>query len=189
VERCMGLPASVRLTVDEYLGWEARQPDKHEYVSGEAYAMVGVTRKHAAVAGNVFNLVASHLGDGPCRVYMSDMKLRVEAANAFYYPDVFVTCDPRDHQAEDFMSSAVLIVEVLSASTAGYDRGEKFAAYRKLSGLLEYVLIDPDRKRIECFRRGEGDLWVLHEPDPDLRLMLQSIELRIAGEDVFRRVD
>ena len=185
----MGLPASVHLTVDEYVGWEAQQPDKHEYVSGELYATVGVTRKHAAVAGNVFNLVASHLGDGPCRVYMSDMKLRVDAANAFYYPDVFVTCNANDHQADDFMSSAVLIVEVLSPSTAGYDRGEKFAAYRKLSGLREYVLIDPDRKRIECFRRGEDDLRVLHEPGPDQSLALVSIDFRIAGEDVFRRVD
>ena len=185
----MGLPAAVGLTVEQYLGWEARQPDKHEYVSGEVVAMVGVTRKHATVAGNVFNLVTTHLGDGPCRAYMSDVKLRVEAANAFYYPDVFVTCDSRDHQADDFMSSAVLVVEVLSPSTAAYDRGEKFAAYRKLAGLREYVLIDPDRRRIEYFRRGEGDLWVLHEPGPDRSLTLQSVDLRIASEDVFRRVD
>jgi Uma2 family endonuclease len=185
----MGLPASVHLTVDEYLGWEAQQPDKHEYVSGEVNAMVGATRRHAAAAGNVLNLVASRLRNGPCRVYMSDMKLQVEAANAFYYPDVFVTCDANDHRADDFMSSAVLIVEILSPSTAGYDRGDKFAAYRKLSDLREYVLIDPDRKRIECFRRSEGDLWVLHEPRPDQSLMLHSVDLRIAGEDVFRRVD
>ena len=153
----MGLPASVHLNVDEYLGWEAQQPDKHEYVYGEAYA--------------------------------SGMKLRVEAANAFYYPDVFVTCNANDHQADDFMSSAVLIVEVLSPFTEGYDRGEKFATYRKLSDLREYVLIDPDRKRIECFRRGEDDLWVLHEPGPDQSLTLHSVDLRIAGEEVFRRVD
>jgi Uma2 family endonuclease len=115
--------------------------------------------------------------------------LRVETANAFYYPDVFVTCNATDHQADDFMSSAVLTVEVLSPSTAGYDRGDKFAAYRKLPGLREYVLIDADRKRIECFRRGEDALWVLHEPGPDQSLTLQSVDLRIAGEDVFRRVD
>ena len=185
----MGLPASVQLNADEYLGWEAQQPDKHEYVSGEVYAMLGVTRRHATVAMNVVNLLSGHLRDGPCRVYVSGMKLRVEAANAFYYPDVFVTCNANDHQADDFMSSAVLIVEVLSPSSAGYDRGEKFAAYRKLSGLREYVLIDPDRKRIECFRRGEDDLWVLHEPGPDQSLTLHSVDLRIAGEEVFRRVD
>ena len=185
----MGLPVAVGLTVDEYLGWEMRQPDKNEYVSGEVFAMVGVTRRHATAAGNIFSLLAAHLADGPCRVYMSDMKLRVEAASAFYYPDVFVTCDPRDHQAEDFMSTAVLVVEVLSPSTAAYDRGEKFAAYRQLASLKEYVLIDPERKRIECFRRGEGRLWVLHEPGPEQALTLQSVDVRVASEDVFRRVD
>jgi Uma2 family endonuclease len=78
----MGLPAAVGLTVEQYFGWEARQPDKYEYLYGEVLAMVGVTRRRATVAGNVFNLVATHLGDGLCRAYMSDMKLRVEAANA-----------------------------------------------------------------------------------------------------------
>ncbi|MBI3374250.1 MAG: Uma2 family endonuclease [Betaproteobacteria bacterium] len=185
----MGLPASVHLNVDEYLGWEAQQRDKHEYVSGEVYAMVGVTRCNVAVAINVVNILSGHLRDSLCRVYAFDMKLRIEAANAFYYPDVFVTCNANDHQAGDFMSSTVLVVEVLSPSTAGDDRGEKFAAYRKLPGPREYVLIDPDRKRIECFRRSEDDLWVLHEPGPDQSLTLHSVDLRIAGEDVFRRVD
>ena len=185
----MGLPASVHLNVDEYRAWEAQQPDKHEYVDGEVYAMVGVTRRHAAVAINPVNLLSTHLRDAPCRVYASDMKLRVEAANAFYYPDVFVTCSANDHQADEFMSAAVLIVEVLSPSTAGYDRGDKFAAYRKLSGLREYVLIDPDRKCVERFRRGADDIWALHEPGPDQSLTLHSVDLRLAGEDVFRRVD
>ena len=185
----MGLTATAGLSVAEYLSWEAQQPDKHEFVSGEVFAMVGVTRRHAAVAINLVNVLSNHLRDGPCRIYMSDMKLQVETANAFYYPDVFVTCDPDDHRADNFMSSAVLIVEILSPSTAAYDRGEKFAAYRKLASLKEYLLIDPELKRAECFRRDESGLWVLHEPSVDGSLALQSIDLRIASEDVFRRVD
>lgn len=185
----MSLTATTRLAVAEYLGWETKQADKHEFVDGEVYAMVGVTRRHATVAGNVFRLLGARIDGGPCRAYMSDMKLRVEAANAFFYPDVFVTCDPRDHRADDYMSSAVLVVEVLSPSTAAYDRGDKFAAYRSLTGLREYLLIDPDRKRMECYRRGENDLWVLHEPDAEQSLSLQSVDLRLTLDDVFRLVD
>lgn len=181
--------ATVNLTAGEYLDWEARQTDKYEFVAGEVFALVGVTRKHATVAGNLFNLLYTHLGDGPCRAYLSDMKLRIEAADAFFYPDVFVTCDPRDHRADTFMSSAVLVIEVLSPSTAAYDRGERFASYRKLDGLREFLLIDPDRKQMECFRRDEHDHWVLHEPDSDNTLLLESVDLRIAHGQVFRQVD
>lgn len=185
----MNLTATTRLAVAEYLGWETQQADKHEFVDGEVYTMVGLPRRHATVAGNVFRLLGAHLDGGPCRAYMSDMKLRVEAANAFFYPDVFVTCDPRDHRADDYMASAVLVVEILPPSTAAYDRGDKFAAYRSLTGLREYLLIDPDRKRMECYRRGENDLWVLHEPDAEQSLGLQSVDLRLTATDVFRLVD
>jgi Uma2 family endonuclease len=184
----MGLPAVTRLSPDEYLAQERAAPDKHEYLDGIAVAMVGVTRKHATVAGNVFNLVSAHLHDGPCRAYMADMKLHVETANAFFYPDLFVTCDPRDHEAEDFMRSAVLIVEVLSPSTAGFDRGEKFEAYRRIPALREYLLIDPERQRAECFRRTAGTLWTLHEVAPGGPIVLESLGLSVAHEEVFRRV-
>ncbi len=185
----MGLPVTARLNTDEYLAWEAQQPGKNEYVDGEVFAMVGVTRKHATVAVNLVNILSAHLSDGSCRVYASDMKLRVEAADAIYYPDVFVTCDPRDHQAVTHMSSAVLVLEVLSESTTAYDRGDKFSAYRKLPSLKEYVLVDPERKQIECFRRGGDGLWVLHEPDSEGALTLESVDLRVTSDAVFRRVD
>lgn len=185
----MALSAPVRLTASEYLAWEVKQAGKHEFVAGETYAMVGVTRKHATVAGNVFSLLRAHLAAGPCRVYMADMKLQIEAASAFYYPDVFVTCDARDHQANEFMSSAVLVIEVLSPSTAAYDRGEKFAAYRRLPSLREYLLIDPDRKRLECFRRDEGGFWVLHEPDAAEALLLSSVAMRLSVAEAFQLVD
>jgi Uma2 family endonuclease len=185
----MVVAATAHRTEAEYLAWEAQQTDKHEFVRGELFAMVGVSRRHATVAGNMFTLLRARLQDGPCRAYMSDMKLRVETAGAFYYPDVFVTCDPRDHRADDFMSSAVLIVEILSPSTAAYDRGEKFASYRKLLTLSEYLLIDPDRKRIECFRRNESGRWVLHEPGEDHSMSLQSVDLRLDEGSVFRDVD
>lgn len=185
----MTLPAVAHLTAEEYLAWENSQPDKHEYLAGEVFAMVGATRKHVTVAVNVLNLLSAHLDNSPYRVYMADMKVRVEAANAFFYPDVFVTCDERDHYAETFMTAPTLIVEVLSESTDGYDRGEKFAAYRKLPSLREYLLIEPERKRIECFRRGEEGSWILREFAPEEPVLLESIGFKASFEDVFKRVE
>jgi Uma2 family endonuclease len=185
----MGHPVAAGLTATEFLAWEAVQPDKHEYLRGEIFAMVGATRKHVAVAMNVAFALRQKLAGTPCRVYMSDMKLRVEGADAFFYPDVLVTCDAGDHRAETYLSAPAVIVEVLSDSTAGYDRGEKFAAYRKLSTLREYVLIDPERKTIEAFRRTADGLWVLQEVAATGVLPLHSIAVEVGRQEVFEGVD
>ena len=96
----MAYPAiQERMTADDFLDWEAKQPDKHEFVNGEIFAMVGVTRLHATISGNVFSALKQHLRSTPCRAYMADMKLKLETADAFFYPDVFVTCSEKDHKA------------------------------------------------------------------------------------------
>ena len=135
----MGLPQpNGYLDPDAFLEWEKTQLEKYEYLDGQVvqvYAMVGARDAHVTVALNVASLLREHLRGGPCRVYISDMKLRVEAANAFFYPDVFVTCDPRDRAEDAYKHFPLLVVEVLSDSTAGYDRGRKFAVYRRLESL------------------------------------------------------
>jgi Uma2 family endonuclease len=171
-----------------YLDWEAHQPDKHEYVAGEVYAMVGARDAHVTTALNLASALRERLRGGPCRVYISDMKLRVEAADAFYYPDVFVTCDPRDQALDAYKAHPVLVVEVLSESTAAYDRGQKFAAYRTLESLREYVLADPDTRTVDVFRRDEAGRWVLYAfagEDPlDLASVGASLPLAAVFEDV-----
>jgi Uma2 family endonuclease len=132
----MGLPQpNGYLDPDAFLEWEKTQLEKYEYLDGQivqVYAMVGARDAHVTVALNVASLLRERLRGGPCRVYISDMKLRVEAANAFFYPDVFVTCDPRDRAEDTCKRFPLLVVEVLSESTAGYDRGRKFAVYRQV---------------------------------------------------------
>jgi Uma2 family endonuclease len=128
------------------------QAEKHEFVDGEVFAMVGARRVHVAVSGNCFALLKAHLRGGPCRAFMADMKLAVRAANAVFYPDVLVTCHPADLSAEVTMEKPKIFIEVLSERTAAYGRGEKFARYRMLESLQEYVLIDPDQRSIEVFR-------------------------------------
>ncbi len=146
----------------DFLDWEARQAVKHEYLAGEVFAMAGARDAHVTVALNVATLLKAHLRGGPCRVYIADMKLRVAAAEAFFYPDVFVTCDERDHGSPLFKAHARLVVEVLSESTAGFDRGQKFASYRRLDSLQEYIIIDADAHTVDVFRRDADGHWVLY---------------------------
>lgn len=185
----MALPAVQHFSVDDYLAWENEQPTKNEYLDGEVFAMVGATRRHNEISLNVVTALKNHLDGARCRPYVADMKLHVRAANAFFYPDVMVTCDEADLRADLYLESPVLIVEVLSDSTQGYDRGQKFAAYRTLGSLKEYVLIDPDHRRTELFRRNDEGLWVLHEFAADQPVTFASVELTISSEQLFRNVD
>ncbi len=175
-------------SAEDYLRWEMEQKEKHEYFQGEVVAMVGATRQHVTIAGNLFTLISMQLRGTGCRAYMSDMKLRVDAANAFFYPDLLVTCDAADHISENHLSAPVLVVEVLSPSTEAYDRGEKFAAYRLIQSLKEYALIDPDTRRIEIYRLAADRRWYLLEPDVAGDFELESIDLRVSSSRIFENV-
>lgn len=155
-----------------YLAWEETQAERNEYMDGEVFAMVGVRQSHNVATGNLYNILRRELKGTPCRVFIESVKTRVEAANCYFYPDVVVTCDPRDRQTPDFVSHPLLVVEVLSDSTAAFDRGAKFAAYRQLPSLQDYVLIDVAAQRIEVFRRNPENHWVLYD-----YLMADSVEL------------
>ncbi|MEM1252243.1 MAG: Uma2 family endonuclease [Cyanobacteria bacterium P01_H01_bin.21] len=149
------------LSVDDYLRLEAKSPIKHEYIDGKVYAMAGASDSHVTIAGNLFAALRSHVRGTGCRLYISDMKAQVEARNRFFYPDVMVTCDPRDQETETYKRFPKLIVEVLSKSTEAFDRGDKFLAYQALESLQEYVLINTRHQRVEIFRRSDSGLWIL----------------------------
>ncbi|ESA36774.1 hypothetical protein N836_05925 [Leptolyngbya sp. Heron Island J] len=149
------------ISVDEYLRLEAESPIKHEYIDGQIYAMAGASDSHVTIAGNLFALLRSHIRGTGCRVYISDMKARVDMRNRFFYPDVMVTCDPQDQETSTYKRFPKLIVEVLSKSTEAFDRGDKFLAYQALESLQEYVVINTRHQRLEIFRRNESGLWVL----------------------------
>ena len=175
------------ISVEEYLAGEAVAPVRHEYIAGEVFAMAGATEEHATIAGNVFALLRAHVRGSPCRVYIADMKLRVEPASAFFYPDVFVTCDARDVAEPLAKRHARVIIEVLSESTEGYDRGVKFADYRRIESLDEYVLIDSRSRSCEVFRRRpEG--WLLDPVPEDGRLVLHSIGFECSLDAMYEDV-
>ncbi|HOI65121.1 MAG TPA: Uma2 family endonuclease [Thiomonas arsenitoxydans] len=176
--------AQEKLSLDDYLVWENAQPERHEFYRGETFGMVGVRRVHGMVSGNLFAALKSALRDGPCEVFTESLKVQV-ADEAVFYPDVFVTCHADDLRTEMVFRHPVLIVEVLSDSTQGYDRSLKFAMYRRIAELREYVLIDPDSRSVEVFRRNERGLFELHDFTGLAEMELASVQLRIALTEVF----
>lgn len=169
---------------DDYLAWEAEQPERFEYRAGEVFAMAGGKEINAVVALNLAVALHAALRGSPCRVHSSDMKLRIEAADAVYYPDVFVTCQTFDPQAL-FKTDATVIFEVLSASTASFDATGKFADYRLLPSLQEYGLVDPERRTVQLHRHHAENRWSIFDYARDERMELVSIECQIALGDVF----
>jgi Uma2 family endonuclease len=184
----MGLPQTApTFEFADYLAWESEQSEKHEFVRGETFAMAGARRAHATVSLNLASAFKQHLRGSGCRTYMADMKLRVETADCAFYPDVMVSCDRRDHAADLYLSHPLLVVEVLSESTAAYDRGNKFADYRKLDSLQEYAVVDIDARRVECFRRNADNRWELFDyADGECRFasLDLSLPLALVFEDV-----
>ena len=145
----------LKMTVEEYLEWESQQEIRHEYVNGELFAMTGGTIPHNDIALNLYRALYPHLRSRGCRVNVSDVKVQISPASPYYYPDVIVSCDPQDLNARKFIQFPQVIVEVLSPSTETKDRGEKFIYYQTMPSLQEYVLIDPEKVAVECYRRGE----------------------------------
>lgn len=173
---------------EDYLAAEADSLIKHEYRDGDVYAMAGGTDAHNQIAGNLYALLRNHLRGSGCRTYFADVKARIEALNCFYYPDVMVTCDERDTALSTYKQHPCLIVEVLSDSTEAFDRGNKFADYRHLESLAEYVLVSQTRQQVEVFRRNAEGLWVLHPYGEGDRVVLSSVSWEGDMADLYEDV-
>ena len=176
---------------DEYLRLEAQSPIKHEYVNGEMFAMTGGTLRHNVIAGNMLVALRSQLRDTPCRVFINDVRVRVEKTHSYYYPDLLVSC-ARGAQIMDLsavtVDDPVLVIEVLSPGTEATDRREKLLAYRTLPSLAEYVLISQDEARVEIHRR-RGDIgWGKIEYSGPETVELASVGLKIGMGEIYEGV-
>ena len=175
-------------TAADYLAWEPAQLDRHEFLDGEVFAIAGAEDRHVTVAGNLYIALRQHLSGSPCRTFMSDMRLHVAAANSYFYPDVLVTCSALDLASAMVKTEPRLIAEVLSTSTAAYDRGLKFSHYRRLASLEEYLLIDLDTRSTDGYRKGADGLWVLHPFARGEPVSLASVALELSAEQLFAEV-
>ncbi|MEO6809674.1 MAG: Uma2 family endonuclease [Isosphaeraceae bacterium] len=182
--------ARSRYTPEEYLALERQTESKNEYIDGQIHAMSGATLPHNLVAGNIYTRLNIQIWDRPCRAFMGDMRVCVSPTGLYTYPDVTVVCgEPQlldDHF--DTLLNPTVIVEVLSPSTEAYDRGDKFAHYRRLASLQEYVLVAQNRVHVERYAR-QGKEWLLTEFNQlDDVLRLASIDCEVALRDVYAKV-
>jgi len=178
------------LTPEEYLALERKAITKSEYLNDHIYAMAGASREHNLITGNVFGELRSQLRDQPCEAYVNDMRLKISPTGLYTYPDVAVVCDePRFEDTHfDTLLNPVVLVEVLSPSTEAYDRGEKFAHYRRLECLQEYILVAQDCVRVEHYLR-QGEQWLLTElSNPDDVLHLVSIDCELSLREIYAKV-
>ena len=177
------------LTAEEFLAWEAGQAERHEFVQGEVFAMAGAEDRHVTATGNVYMSLRQALAGTPCRTYMTDMKVQPLGSSDFFYPDVLVTCSAADRASALVKHEPKLLVEVLSPGTAAYDRGEKFAHYRRIATLEEFALIDLDSRRTDVYRRGADGLWVLHPFEPGQAVHFTSVAVTVSADALFAEVD
>lgn len=178
-------------SIADYLTWEESQTERHEYHAGEVFAMSGGSDAHYTIIGNLYANLRERLTGGPCRAFINGMKVEVTRADAVLYPDVFVTCDDRDRAADAQLAKRhpTLIVEVLSDSTAAYDRGRKFELYQQLDSLREYLLIEQDRRHADLFRKNTAGRWELHPLGETDTLELASLEVNLPLSALYADVD
>lgn len=158
----MSLQPKTHYTLEEYLALERSTRTRHEYFRGEVFAMGGASEPHNLIVANVLGELRQHLKGKPCRVYPSDLRVRITATGLYTYPDVVVVCgQPQLEKPGDTLLNPTLVVEVLSDATEAYDRGKKSEQYRSLPSLADYLLVAQDRVLVEHYSRQPGDLWLL----------------------------
>lgn len=176
-----------KISEQDYVQGELHSEVRHEFIGGEVYAMAGAGEAHNIIAGNIFAKLRESLRGSPCRVFIADMKLRVREVEAYYYPDVLVTCDAADNDAY-FKERPSLVVEVLSASTERIDRREKLLAYRTLPSLREYVLVSSEARRVEIYRLGSGGVWQGESVSETDGLRLDTVNVTMKWEQIYEDV-
>jgi Uma2 family endonuclease len=191
LERIMSSQTTPTCSPQEYLAIERDTQQKNEYLNGEIFAMGGASERHNLIAVNLVASIHVQLKGRPCKVYSSDMRLKVSATGLYTYPDVVALCgEPHfDDEQQDTLLNPNLVIEVLSKSTEGHDRGEKFAHYRRIESLAEYLLISQDKYCIEQYVRQPDNQWLMSEVSKlEERIELPSIKCSLLLSDVYDRI-
>lgn len=177
-------------TPEEYLALERKAAFKSEYINGHIYAMAGATDQHNLITFNLAVTVGSQIRNRPCVAYVADMRVKIND-NLYVYPDMAALCGERSIEGhpQDILLNPQVIIEVLSSSTEAYDRGDKFAYYRSVPSVTDYVLVSQDRVRVEHFVRSR-DGWLLTEAN-DLEgiIRLESIDCDLPLSEVYAKVE
>lgn len=173
------------ISQEEYLEMESTTPIKHEYVAGHVYAMTGTSDVHNLISLNIASVLRNHLKGSPCRVFIADVKAKLEQSNAFYYPDVMVSCEKSPNPY--YREQPCLIVEVLSTTTAKFDMGDKRRDYQLLPSLQEYVLVSQECMDVRVWRRDESG-WAVTIYTDGAVIHLLSVGMEIPIEQIYEEV-
>lgn len=180
------------LTPEQYLEFERKSDEKHEYFAGAIYLMAGGSARHNRIAGSAYAALYAQLRRRNCNVYPSDMRVKMVQTGLYTYPDISIVCgnEQFEDKKEDTLLNPVVIIEVLSPSTEKYDRGKKFQNYRTLLSLREYILIAQDECYVEKYTRQVDNTWVLTEATGrEETMVLSSIQCILELMDVYEKVD
>ncbi len=181
------------ISEEDYLTMEEVSPVKHEYFDGEIFQMAGASERHNNIAGNIYGELYNQLKKRPCKVYQNDMRLYIEKEGIYTYPDVMVICgepEIKKYKSLDNILNPVLIIEVLSPSTADYDKGAKFEQYRTIESFEEYLLVSQDAKQITRYSKQKDGSWILMDFIGDkTTFKLGSIECALTMEDIYNKVN
>lgn len=188
----MRLQPLLYLTPEQYLAQERQSGTRNEYFNGEIFAMAGASREHNQIAANLVRVLGNQLLEKPCNVYASDMKVKIDKARKYTYPDVVVACQPERFEDEkrDVLLNPAVIIEILSDSTEAYDRGQKFLHYQLLNSLVVYLLVAQDTSRMEIFLRDKDpNSWTYSQFDNlDDNVQIDCIDCTLPVREVYRKV-
>lgn len=181
-------PKRQQMTAEEYLEWESCQELRYEYCDGEVFAMSGGTKDHDKIAFNLRRALSDRVNEQNCDMTGSDVKVMVQQGRFYRYPDLVVSCDERDKSNDTFYEFPKLIVEVLSSNTEVVDRNKKFQEYIEIPTLQECVLVSANQLQVECFRRGEGCMWLYSAYKAGEIVRIESMGVDFPIEQTYQNV-
>jgi Uma2 family endonuclease len=183
----MAKPAPKRLSYVEYLRLERKQERRYEYLDGDAWAMAGGSPRHSAIKSNLMVLLGNALRGRPCRAFDSDLKVRVLDTGLATYPDLTVICGALELHPEDpnAATNPAMLVEVVSKETEAWDRGGKFAHYRRIRSLQHYLIVSQDIERIEHYTQQDGGAWRLTEHAPGESIAIAALGIEIPSRPIY----
>ncbi len=181
-------PKYVDSTIDEYLQFDLESLVRYEYIAGQIYPVLGDSHNLKFIAENLFARLRTQLYGTDCQVFSSDMKVRIESMNAFYYPEVSVVKDSQDREIY-FKSHPCLIAEVISPTTERIDRNEKLFNYRQIPSLQEYILVHQSEAKVEVYRKVYQNNWLLETLTQDSILKLHSVNIEITMAEIYEDVE
>lgn len=183
--------AKLKITEAEYLEMERKAAFKSEFFAGEIFAMAGAGLNHNTIVGNTFGIIWTFLKGKPCRVFPSDLRVKVDKSGLYTYPDLSIVCGKPVLLDDKFdtLLNPIVLIEVLSKSTEDYDKGSKFSFYRQIESLQEYILISSESPKMEKFRKLETGNWLFSESREGTVFSIESIDCVLEPSEVYSGVD